>query len=49
MDFAVINRFSDGPVLGFTYFAAEEKTDYTELNIYLLFIILHFKFYSNEQ
>ena len=49
MDFAIINRFYDGPLLGFTYFPAEDEIDYTELNIYLIFIILHFKLYNNER
>jgi len=45
VDFALIERFLDGPLIGFTYFPKDEVIEFTELNIYLIFITLHFKFY----
>lgn len=46
-EFAIIERFSLGPLIGFSYFQKESKKDFEELNIYLIFIVLHFKFYNN--
>lgn len=48
MIFAVVFNY-DGFLLGFKYFPKIEHEDYNELNIYLFFIILHFKFFNNEQ
>jgi hypothetical protein len=47
MIFALVFNY-DGFLLGFKYFPKITEEDYSELNIYLLFIILHFKFYKNE-
>jgi len=41
--FALIERFLDGPLIGFTYFPPTLQQEWNELNIYLIFIILHFK------
>jgi|TARA_R100001463_G_scaffold120277_1_gene176307 hypothetical protein len=41
-EFAVIDKSRTGLLLGFSYIPDD---DYTEFNIYLLFIVLHFKFY----
>ena len=41
-EFAIIDRIMLGPLVGFSYIP---DNDYTEFNIYLLFIVLHFKFY----
>ena len=41
-EFAIIDRIMLGPLIGFSYIP---DNDYTEFNIYLLFIVLHFKFY----
>jgi hypothetical protein len=44
-DFAIIDRSLTGLLVGFSFYPKENKSDYTELNIYLLIIVLHFKFY----
>ena len=46
--FALVERFLDGPLIGFTYFPKNEVQDFNELNLYLIFIVLHFKIYNNE-
>ena len=46
--FALVERFLDGPLIGFTYFPKDEVQDFNELNLYLIFIVLHFKIYNNE-
>ncbi len=46
-EFAIVDRFLIGPLLGFSYLGKEYKKDFEELNIYLIFIVLHFKFYTN--
>jgi len=44
-EFTIIERFTLGPLLGFSYYPKENNNDYDEFNIYLIFIVLHFKFY----
>ena len=44
-EFAIIERFLLGPLIGFSYYQKENIKDFDELNIYLIFIVLHFKFY----
>jgi len=44
-DFVIIDRSLIGLLVGFSYLPKEDKIDYSELNIYLLIIVLHFKFY----
>lgn len=44
-DFVIIDRSLIGLLVGFSFYPKKEKSDYTELNIYLLIIVLHFKFY----
>ena len=46
--FALVERFLDGPLIGFTYFPEDEVQGFNELNLYLIFIVLHFKIYNNE-
>ena len=41
-ELTIINRVMIGPLIGFSYIPDD---DFTELNIYLLIIVLHFKFY----
>jgi len=41
-ELTIINRVMLGPLIGFSYIP---DNDFTELNIYLLIIVLHFKFY----
>jgi len=44
-EFGIIDRSSIGLLLGFNFLPKQHKSDYNELNIYLLIIVLHFKFY----
>jgi hypothetical protein len=46
MEFAIINRIWDGLLIGFTYYPMDNDNDYSELNLYLLFIVLHIKVYK---
>tara|TARA_R110000744_G_scaffold59288_2_gene123411 strand:- start:1267 stop:1425 length:159 start_codon:yes stop_codon:yes gene_type:complete len=46
-EFAIVERFSVGPLLGFSYYNKEHREDFEELNIYCIFFALHFKFYNN--
>tara|TARA_Y100000114_G_C11640292_1_gene268915 strand:- start:35 stop:178 length:144 start_codon:yes stop_codon:yes gene_type:complete len=46
MEVAIINRMWDGPLLGFTYFPIGHDNDFSELNLYLLFFIVHIKVYN---
>ncbi len=46
MEFAIINRVYDGPLFGFTYFPLDDSNNYSELNLYLIFIVLHIKVYN---
>jgi len=41
-EFALIDKSQTGLLLGFSYIPDD---DFTELNIYLLIVVLHFKFY----
>jgi hypothetical protein len=45
-EFVILERFLIGPLFGFSYYGKEHKKDFEELNIYLIFIVLHFKFYN---
>ena len=47
IEFAIIERFALGMLVGFSYLPEDDQTDFSELNIYLIFIVLHFKFYNN--
>tara|TARA_R110000751_G_scaffold21536_1_gene61738 strand:- start:788 stop:934 length:147 start_codon:yes stop_codon:yes gene_type:complete len=44
-EFAIIERFSIGPMLGFSYYPKEDENDYQELNFFLIFFALHIKIY----
>jgi len=44
-EFSIIERFTVGPLIGFSYYPIEYEKDYTELNIYCIVFVLHFKFY----
>lgn len=46
MEVAIINRIWDGPLLGFTYFPIDNVNNFSELNLYLLFFIVHIKVYN---
>ncbi len=47
IEFAIIERFALGILIGFSYLPEDESSDFGELNIYVIFIVLHFKFYNN--
>mgnify|MGYP003140586379 CR=1 FL=1 len=44
-EFALVELISTGPLLGVTYYPKANKEDFDEINIYLILIALHFKFY----
>jgi len=44
-EFAIIERFTTGPLLGFSYFPKENQNDFIEINVYIILFALHFKFY----
>lgn len=44
-EFALVDKFSTGMLIGFSYFPLESHNDFSELNIYLVFLVFHFKFY----
>ncbi len=46
-EFAIIDRFFIGPLIGFSYYGKDNDRDFEEFNLYLIFIVLHFKFYNN--
>ena len=47
VEFAIIERFALGILVGFSYLPNDFEQDYNELNIYLFFIVLHFKIYTD--
>ena len=44
-EFAIIERFTVGLMLGFSYYPKENIEDYHELNIYCILFAIHFKLY----
>ena len=47
IEFAIIERFALSILIGFSYLPEDESSDFSELNIYVIFIVLHFKFYND--
>ena len=47
IEFAIIERFALGILVGFSYLPKDKQSNFSELNIYLIFIVLHFKFYTD--
>jgi|TARA_R110000824_G_scaffold24457_1_gene86143 hypothetical protein len=47
-EFAIIEKFSSGLLVGFSYYPNNEDNEFNELNIYCLLFALHFKFYNKE-
>ena len=45
--FSIIERFALGILVGFSYIPEDETNNFSELNIYVIFIVLHFKFYND--
>jgi len=46
---AILEKLSTGPLLGFSYYPADFDNDFSEFNLYLIFFVIHFKFYNDEQ
>ena len=47
IEFAIIERFALGILIGFSYLPEDESSNFSQLNIYVIFIVLHFKFYND--
>lgn len=47
VEFSIIERFALGMLMGFSYLPEDRETNYSELNLYIIFIVLHFKFYND--
>ena len=45
IEFSIIDRSMIGMLIGFSYLPKNDAEDYSEINIYLLLIVLHFKIY----
>tara|TARA_R100001509_G_C4846811_1_gene208582 strand:+ start:783 stop:932 length:150 start_codon:yes stop_codon:yes gene_type:complete len=48
MEVAIINRLDIGLMIGFSYFKKDHKNDFSELNLYLLFFVIHIKWWQYE-
>jgi len=46
--FGIMEILSTGPLLGFSYYPADDLAEYSELNIYLILFGLHFRFFNYE-
>ena len=46
---AISERFRIGPMLGWAFFQPDEKDNSYELNIYLIFIMLHIKWWEGDE
>ena len=44
-EFAIIERFTVGPLLGFSYYPKEDLNDYHEFNVYCILFAIHIKLY----
>jgi len=44
-EFSIIERFSSGMLIGFSYYPSDSQNDFSELNFFLIFLVFHFKFY----
>ena len=44
-EFAIIEKFSSGILIGFTFYPKKNEKDFDELNIYFILFALHFKLY----
>jgi len=47
-DIAISERFRIGPLLGWSYYDPDDEEDFYELNIYLIFIMIHIKWWPDE-
>lgn len=43
---AISERFRIGPLLGWSFYVPDETDDSYELNIYLIFIMIHIKWWE---
>ena len=41
IEISISERFAIGPLLGWSFFGPDEEEDFYELNIYLVFFMLH--------
>tara|TARA_R110002012_G_scaffold296_1_gene1145 strand:+ start:1260 stop:1427 length:168 start_codon:yes stop_codon:yes gene_type:complete len=46
---AILEKFTTGPLLGFSFYEADEINNWTEFNLYLIFFVIHFKFFNNGE
>ena len=46
--FGILDIISNGPLLGFSYYPADDENDFSELIIYLILFGLHFRFFNYE-
>jgi len=46
---AILEKFTTGPLLGFSFYEADELNNWTEFNLYLIFFVIHFKFFNNGE
>ena len=49
IEFAIIERFALGILIGFSYLPEDESSDFSELNIYVIFIVLQWGGKQNTQ
>jgi hypothetical protein len=46
---AISERFRIGPLLGWAFYCPDDEDDCYELNIYFIFIMLHIKWWENNE
>ena len=46
---AISERFRIGPLLGWAFFTPDEVEDCYELNIYIIFIMIHIKWWEGDE
>ena len=46
---AIIEKFSTGILIGFSYYPKIDEKDYDEINIYCILFAIHIKLYTNEK
>ena len=44
-EFAIVEKFSTGILIGFSFYSKENEEDFYELNIYCILFAIHFKLY----
>lgn len=46
---AISERFRIGPMLGWAFYTPDDEEDCYELNIYLIFIMIHIKWWEGDE